>query len=501
MHFFAKIFLCGTIVLSMTFLFSGYYFMNYSFEENLEKEKNLVISQYQYDKFTIQTRLLSDENLYEELLQKNSKVTLQRLLEDVEAVSAFYSDNKKVLYSKIQNINKSFIKELSDSTQNYKYYQEEDRYYLLIGSMIDQNHRFYFITKTDISGVLEQQKSLQKQFYKIYGIALGTGVILLFILSVIVTVPLKKITEAANRMAGGSYSERIHIRGNDEIGKLSRSFNVMANAVEDRMKELSEQSERKEEFVENFAHELKTPLTSVIGYADMIYQRDMSRKEIKEAAWFIWNEGMHLEALSHKLMDLTILNKQKFMLWDMGAEEVLGEILKSLQPHFGYELSALHVNHGLRKEAVQEEALRQRYIPSPEQSAAAVSRMMLAQLALDDDCRIQASGLYMDWTPGSYSPGEVRNAGAQTWECYQAHDNAVYPDIAPGNAAWFTFWRPLHGRSAQTARPFVPVQGAHDLYRTGELVVWTDGTVYRCLSDTAYSPADQPGAWERMQEL
>ncbi|MCI9565511.1 MAG: HAMP domain-containing protein [Eubacterium sp.] len=332
MHFFAKIFLCGTIVLSMTFLFSGYYFMNYSFEENLEKEKNLVISQYQYDKFTIQTRLLSDENLYEELLQKNSKVTLQRLLEDVEAVSAFYSDNKKVLYSKIQNINKSFIKELSDSTQNYKYYQEEDRYYLLIGSMIDQNHRFYFITKTDISGVLEQQKSLQKQFYKIYGIALGTGVILLFILSVIVTVPLKKITEAANRMAGGSYSERIHIRGNDEIGKLSRSFNVMANAVEDRMKELSEQSERKEEFVENFAHELKTPLTSVIGYADMIYQRDMSRKEIKEAAWFIWNEGMHLEALSHKLMDLTILNKQKFMLWDMGAEEVLGEILKSLQP-------------------------------------------------------------------------------------------------------------------------------------------------------------------------
>ena len=332
MHFFAKIFLCGTIVLSMTFLFSGYYFMNYSFEENIEKEKNLVISQYQYDKFTIQTRLLSDENLYEELLQKNSKVTLQRLLEDVEAVSAFYSEDKKVLYSDIQNMNQSFVKELSDNTQNYKYYQEEGRYYLLIGSMIDQNHRFYFITKTDISGVLEQQKSLQKQFYKIYGIALGTGVILLFILSVIVTVPLKKITEAANRMAGGSYSERIQIRGNDEIGKLSRSFNVMANAVEDRIKELSEQSERKEEFVENFAHELKTPLTSVIGYADMIYQRDMSRKEIKEAAWFIWNEGMHLEALSHKLMDLTILNKQKFMLWDMGTEEVLGEILKSLQP-------------------------------------------------------------------------------------------------------------------------------------------------------------------------
>lgn len=332
MHFFAKIFLCGTIVLSMTFLFSGYYFMNYSFEENLEKEKNLVISQYQYDKFTIQTRLLSDENLYDKLLEKNNRSTLRSLLEDVKAVSAFYSKNKKVLYSEIENIDKSFIKELSDSTQNYKYYQEDNHYYLFIGSMIDQNHKCYFITKTDISGVLEQQKSLQRQFYKIYGIALGVGVILLFILSVIVTVPLKKMTEAANRMAGGSYSERINIRGNDEIGKLSRSFNVMADAVEDRIRELSEQSKRKEEFVENFAHELKTPLTSVIGYSDMIYQHDMSREDIKEAAWFIWNEGMHLEALSHKLMDLTILNKQNFVLWDMWAEEVIGEILKSLKP-------------------------------------------------------------------------------------------------------------------------------------------------------------------------
>lgn len=184
--------------------------------------------------------------------------------------------------------------------------------------------------------------------------------------------------------------------------------------------------------------------------------------------------------------------------------EAGAELAASLEPEkmgfYRYENGEAVLDEGkwaAHIEAVQGEALRQRYIPSPEQSAAAVSRMMLAQLALDDDCRIQASGLYMDWTPGSYSPGDVRNAGAQTWECYQAHDNAVYPDIAPGNAAWFTFWRPLHGRSAQTARPFVPVQGAHDLYRAGELAVWTDGTVYRCLSDTAYSPADQPGAWER----
>jgi len=120
----------------------------------------------------------------------------------------------------------------------------------------------------------------------------------------------------------------------------------------------------------------------------------------------------------------------------------------------------------------------------------------------DDDQRIRASGLYDDWTPGSYVIGDLRNAAAggalQTWECFQAHDNAVYPDIRPESAAWFTFWRPLHGKSPETARPFVPVQGSHDMYRYDEYMIWTDGLVYRCIapSGTNFSPADYPAGWE-----
>ena len=76
-----------------------------------------------------------------------------------------------------------------------------------------------------------------------------------------------------------------------------------------------------------------------------------------------------------------------------------------------------------------------------------------------DDQRIRASGLYDDWTEGTYTVGDIRNAKGQTWECFQAHDTATYPDINPDNDAWYTFWRPLHGTSPETARPFVPVQG------------------------------------------
>ena len=146
--------------------------------------------------------------------------------------------------------------------------------------------------------------------------------------------------------------------------------------------------------------------------------------------------------------------------------------------------------------AAEQAALTARYIPSEAQSAAAAGRMVLAQMAgLDDDARIRVSGLYELWIAGKYEVGDIRNSGGQTWECFQAHDCAVYPDIKPGSAAWFTFWRPLHGKSPETARPFVPVQGAHDMYKIGEYAVFEDA-LYKCVQDTAYSPADYAPAGE-----
>ena len=134
-------------------------------------------------------------------------------------------------------------------------------------------------------------------------------------------------------------------------------------------------------------------------------------------------------------------------------------------------------------------------------SAIYVARQNLTGAAIDtDDKRLRASGLYEDWAEGAYTVGDIRNAKGQTWECFQAHDTATYPDINPENAAWFTFWRPLHGTTPETARPFVPVQGAHDMYRAGEYMVYTDGKTYRCLSDTNFSPEEYPQAWESAEQ-
>ena len=145
----------------------------------------------------------------------------------------------------------------------------------------------------------------------------------------------------------------------------------------------------------------------------------------------------------------------------------------------------------------QQKAVTSEYIPSPMDSAVALMRSLISTVEINNDSqKLSVSGLYDVWTEGKYEVGDIRNWYDQTWECFQAHDNAVYPDINPDNAAWFTFWRPLHGKTKETARPFVPVQGAHDIYHAGEYA-WYEGILYQCVSDTNFSPEEYPQAWKK----
>ena len=111
---------------------------------------------------------------------------------------------------------------------------------------------------------------------------------------------------------------------------------------------------------------------------------------------------------------------------------------------------------------------------------------------------IMCSALYDEWEPGKHVAGDIFSVDGDIWECFQNYDNAVYPDIAPGGSAWFTFNRPYHGTSRETARNFVHPTGAHDIYKKGEWAV-QGGKFTKANQDTAYSLAEYPQAWDEAE--
>nr|DAG40557.1 MAG TPA: hypothetical protein [Caudoviricetes sp.] len=127
--------------------------------------------------------------------------------------------------------------------------------------------------------------------------------------------------------------------------------------------------------------------------------------------------------------------------------------------------------------------------------ANAVRLLMKNEKPTTADEIIQCSAVYDEWKAGNHAVGEIFLVDGEPWTCFQAYDNAVYPDIAPGESAWGTFNKPYHGTTRQTARNFVHPTGAHDIYKAGEWAV-QGGKFTKCISDTAYSLEEYAAAWE-----
>lgn len=86
-----------------------------------------------------------------------------------------------------------------------------------------------------------------------------------------------RINSHHQKFADGDYTARSDVKTNDEVGELARAFNELAKNLESKVYELQMAAKKQEDFTANFAHELKTPMTSIIGYADTLYQKKCPR--------------------------------------------------------------------------------------------------------------------------------------------------------------------------------------------------------------------------------
>lgn len=109
-----------------------------------------------------------------------------------------------------------------------------------------------------------------------------------------------------------------------------------------------------------------------------------------------------------------------------------------------------------------------------------------------------AAEVAYEWKPGVYALNDVRQYEGNPYKCVQAHDSTDNPDWTP--AAYPALWMEYHGTDKESARAWIAPTGAQDMYKVGEWMIWTDGSLYECLSDTTYSPEELASAWKKYEE-
>ena len=329
----ARIIVSIMIFFSVIFLFGGYILISYFYEITMEAEIDNAAKQYQYNKFVIQANLIN-RGVSWPACTVEENYGMSAMAQDLNGTVAIFSMDGQTLFSGFQE-GTEFSGVLAGARTdkvNYRFCKLGSRTFLfLVGIVAYENAGVYLVTGIDVEEVLVQQEQIIEKFGTVYALAIGIGICLVFGISAFITKPIKELTIATKKIAEGNYKERVAEGGTDEVGQLAENFNRMAAAVEEKIGELSENARQKEDFVANFTHELKTPLTSMIGYADRIYKKELPREEQKKAAWYIWNEGMRLEALSLKLMDLTVLNHKEFCLQEVRTDQLFYELTEEVE--------------------------------------------------------------------------------------------------------------------------------------------------------------------------
>ncbi len=232
------------------------------------------------------------------------------------------TDIKNVLFDQHDGIKKNYI----ISREGKELYI----YVTSFGTINDKN--LNIITRQNITDIDNLMNKNVKDYMVLTISILILSGILVYIISYLLTRPLEQLNRVTDAFANGDYSARSDIHSNDEVGLLSSKFNDMAVSVEDHIDELNDMLHRRDQFVADFTHEIKTPMTAIIGYADTIRSVDLSREEEIHAANYIFSEGKRLEQMSMKLFDLLYIKDHHIEKTPYNASVLGDEIVTSVTP-------------------------------------------------------------------------------------------------------------------------------------------------------------------------
>jgi len=147
--------------------------------------------------------------------------------------------------------------------------------------------------------------------------------------------PVRVAARVAERLADGHLTERMAVRGEDEMATLARSFNEMAESLQVQFRRLEELSTLQRRFVSDVSHELRTPLTTIRMAGEVLYgAKDSFEPSIKRSAELLTMQLDRFEDLLADLLEISRFDAGAAMLDAEGRDvrDVVGAAVEQAMP-------------------------------------------------------------------------------------------------------------------------------------------------------------------------
>ena len=322
-----KLFFITTPIFMVFLTLFGTWMIQDSFQGSFEREvqRCMVENQMFQNSYELTKNALSEEQREQASVKKIVESFYHKHNEKGENARVLGADGTVLYQENDLEIPHHIQKSLQDDRNvGYEVLQEDGAVYVAV--LCRSSFGEYIETIKNVTDVFENRSLMYSRYQLgVLFLAVLVGCVILLVLFFVMR-NMQKLSRATRQFARGNYKARVAIKSRDEIGMLAEDFNWMANAMNVQIQQLQEEVRRQEEFTAAFAHELKTPLTSIIGYADTIRQMELSPEETDMCADYIYRQGKRLQSLSYKLLELTLAGKQEITCREIYVPDFLQEI-------------------------------------------------------------------------------------------------------------------------------------------------------------------------------
>jgi len=349
MKLWIKVFLFSLTFMVLAVDIVAYTVLVNNFSATIQRETDQALTHHQSMSTMVSGRVLYERLRQSKLLLNSNEIS--SVLNEIsgkhqanEAALFFYYGEQPLSGSEwiLINSHSAFREQVFAGTQPFSIIiDHEDKSYILCGSHLTLESNDYVIfTASDVTQIYSQHDE-QLRFVQIVSLASAGIIATIMLLFIFLALkPLSEINHSIRQITKGDYSLRAKETGGQEFRELAGNINIMARSIEQNVQEIQRVADGRKRFIDNLAHEMKTPLTSIMGFADILrIKRSVKSKEREEYANIIVEETKRLRNLSGKLLELSSAGNLPLEFCMLDAKTFISEVCIATQPLlFGKQL-------------------------------------------------------------------------------------------------------------------------------------------------------------------
>ncbi len=356
MSFRVKITIIITALVALLFSFGSSVMIHRSYMNSITREEQEAVSSIEMISNAVQMAyerggLRGEESLLQALRRLGSYETSTDVFLLFRDENVIYSSTSRSEYAEYQSggstsrVQDAFgkygidISKIKNSINGYDdiYVSYKNSYegmqYIISSTKLSIGDNDYILSVVrDVEVVTTNRQRMHSLFVSTFVILLVIASLVSWAMASLLVRPMSKLYRATREIASGNLSYRSNVKTDDEIGELSRRFDIMASEMEENVNLLEKNAEEKDRFMGAFTHELKTPMTSIIGYAELLRTTELEPEDKEDALNYIYSEAKRLENMSLKLLQIFVADKEKLDLKKVSPKDIVEDVVTHLTP-------------------------------------------------------------------------------------------------------------------------------------------------------------------------